>query len=135
MKVAYKLKQGQSRLFHQLPSGLNMEVIYQKGVQTKTKTLDEKQQQQQPPLVFVHGSFHAAWCWSEHWLPFFSENGFDSYALSLLAQVSFILHFVLSLFNKLSFWASSRGRLRSTQFELLATQSFLATDDQLPLTS
>ncbi|KAF5763556.1 putative chloride peroxidase [Helianthus annuus] len=85
MKVAYKLKQGQSRLFHQLPSGLNMEVIYQKGVQTKTKTLDEKQQVQ-PPLVFVHGSFHAAWCWSEHWLPFFSENGFDSYAVSLLAQ-------------------------------------------------
>ncbi|KAJ0692359.1 putative chloride peroxidase [Helianthus annuus] len=84
MKVPYKLKQGQSRLFHQLPSGLNMEVIYQKGVQTKTKTLDEKQQQ--PPLVFVHGSFHAAWCWSEHWLPFFSENGFDSYAVSLLAQ-------------------------------------------------
>ncbi|KAM0055225.1 putative chloride peroxidase [Helianthus debilis subsp. tardiflorus] len=83
MRVPYKLKQGQSRLFHQLPSGLNMEVIYQKGVQTKTKTLDEKQR---PPLVFVHGSFHAAWCWSEHWLPFFSENGFDSYALSLLAQ-------------------------------------------------
>nr|XP_043606767.1 uncharacterized protein LOC122578795 [Erigeron canadensis] len=79
MKVPYTLKQGQSRKFHQLPSGLNMEVIYQKGL--KNKYPNEK-----PPLVFIHGSFHAAWCWAEHWLPFFSENGFDSYALSLLGQ-------------------------------------------------
>ncbi|KAI3824206.1 hypothetical protein L1987_05656 [Smallanthus sonchifolius] len=83
MKVPYKLKQGQSRIFHELPSGLNMEVIYQKGV--RTKTLDEKLLNP-PPLVFVHGSFHAAWCWAEHWLPFFAQNGFDSYALSLLGQ-------------------------------------------------
>ncbi|KAI7754476.1 hypothetical protein M8C21_027295 [Ambrosia artemisiifolia] len=82
-KAPYNLKQGQSRLFHQLPSGLNMEVIYQKGV--RNKTIDEKVLKQ-PPLVFVHGSFHAAWCWSEHWLPFFSDNGFDSYAVSLLGQ-------------------------------------------------
>ncbi|KAL4568892.1 hypothetical protein LXL04_024509 [Taraxacum kok-saghyz] len=79
MKVRYKLKQGQSRIFHELPSGLNMEVIYQKGVQ------DEKQEKL-PPLVFVHGSFHAAWCWAEYWQPFFSQIGFDSYALSLLGQ-------------------------------------------------
>lgn len=39
-----------------------------------------------PPLVFVHGSYHAAWCWAEHWLPFFSACGFDCYALSLLGQ-------------------------------------------------
>ncbi|KVI02822.1 Ribosomal protein S7e [Cynara cardunculus var. scolymus] len=87
MRVPYKLKQGQSRIFHQLPSGLNMEVIYQKGLQIKNP--DEKIEKSwtpQPPLVFVHGSFHAAWCWAEHWLPFFSENGFDSYALSLLGQ-------------------------------------------------
>lgn len=38
------------------------------------------------PLVFVHGSFHAAWCWAEHWLPFFSRAGHDCYAVSLLGQ-------------------------------------------------
>ncbi|KAK1423482.1 hypothetical protein QVD17_18785 [Tagetes erecta] len=83
MKVPYKLKQGQSRIFHQLSSGLNMEVIYQKSMQNQTPN---EQTLNRPPLVFVHGSFHAAWCWAENWLPFFSQNGFDSYALSLLGQ-------------------------------------------------
>ncbi|PWA68518.1 alpha/Beta hydrolase fold protein [Artemisia annua] len=86
MKVPYKLKQGQSRIFHQLPSGLNMEVIYQKKKGMQNKGTDDNMWAPLPPLVFVHGSFHAAWCWAEHWLPFFSENGFDSYALSLLGQ-------------------------------------------------
>ena len=36
-----------------------------------------------PPLLFVHGSCHAAWCWDEHFLPVFAERGFDVYALSL----------------------------------------------------
>ena len=36
-----------------------------------------------PPLLFVHGSCHAAWCWDEHFLPYFAEHGFDAYALSL----------------------------------------------------
>ena len=39
-----------------------------------------------PPLLFVHGSFHAAWCYEEHWLPFFAAAGYDSYALSLRDQ-------------------------------------------------
>ncbi|MCI47078.1 alpha/beta-hydrolases superfamily protein, partial [Trifolium medium] len=30
MGVPYNLKEGQSRIFHELPSGLNMEVIVQK---------------------------------------------------------------------------------------------------------
>ncbi|PHT56686.1 hypothetical protein CQW23_05172 [Capsicum baccatum] len=84
MKVPYEVKQGQSRLFHKLPSGLNMEVLFQKGLQP-----DEEEKRtctKNPPLVFVHGSFHAAWCWAEHWLPFFSQNGYDCYALSLLGQ-------------------------------------------------
>ena len=36
-----------------------------------------------PPLLFVHGSCHAAWCWDEHFLPYFAERGFDCHALSL----------------------------------------------------
>lgn len=35
------------------------------------------------PILFVHGMFHAAWCWSEHFLPFFAHYGYRSYALSL----------------------------------------------------
>lgn len=38
---------------------------------------------QQPPVLFVHGAFHAAWCWDEHFLPYFAARGFDTYALSL----------------------------------------------------
>ncbi len=35
------------------------------------------------PLLFVHGTGHAAWCWDEYFLPYFAERGFDCYALSL----------------------------------------------------
>ncbi|KAF2313781.1 hypothetical protein GH714_013362 [Hevea brasiliensis] len=87
MRIPYELKQGQTRLLHQLPSGLNMEVIEQKGIVCNTSTdPDYKRSSENPPLVFVHGSYHAAWCWAEHWLPFFSSCGYDCYALSLLGQ-------------------------------------------------
>ncbi|KAK9091322.1 hypothetical protein Sjap_024499 [Stephania japonica] len=87
----YQLKEGQSRLFHALPSGLEMEFIFQKGIQSQRYPFEESSRSVQikeknPPLVFVHGSFHAAWCWAEHWLPFFSRSGFDCYAVSLLGQ-------------------------------------------------
>ena len=36
-----------------------------------------------PPLLFVHGAAHGAWCWAEHFLGFFADRGFDAYALSL----------------------------------------------------
>lgn len=35
------------------------------------------------PLLFVHGAFTAAWCWEDHFLPFFAAAGYASYALSL----------------------------------------------------
>ncbi|XP_027928315.1 uncharacterized protein LOC114185028 isoform X2 [Vigna unguiculata] len=79
MGVQYDLKKGQSRNFHELPSGLSMEVIVQKGAEINKNV-------EYPPLVFVHGSYHAAWCWAEHWLPFFSSSGYDCYAVSLLGQ-------------------------------------------------
>jgi pimeloyl-ACP methyl ester carboxylesterase len=36
-----------------------------------------------PPLLFVHGTAHAAWCWDEHFLPWFAEQGFEASAVSL----------------------------------------------------
>ncbi|XP_059670589.1 uncharacterized protein LOC132316094 [Cornus florida] len=85
LRVPYELKQGQFRLFHELPSGMSMEVIFQKSVDYKNSD-ERRERMKNPPLVFIHGSFHAAWCWAEHWLPFFSQHGYDCYAFSLLGQ-------------------------------------------------
>ncbi|MDK9715656.1 alpha/beta hydrolase [Sulfuritalea hydrogenivorans] len=38
---------------------------------------------QPTPLLFVHGAYTAAWCWEEHFLPFFAEAGYAAYAVSL----------------------------------------------------
>lgn len=35
-----------------------------------------------PPILFIHGSLHAAWCW-KLFQPFFAEHGYSSYAISL----------------------------------------------------
>jgi len=35
-----------------------------------------------PPLLFIHGAWHAAWYWDVHFLDFFQQAGFDAYALS-----------------------------------------------------
>lgn len=35
------------------------------------------------PLLFIHGAYTAAWCWQEHFLPFFAAAGYAAYAVSL----------------------------------------------------
>jgi len=35
------------------------------------------------PLIFVHGAWHGAWCWDEHFLPYFAEHGYAAHAVSL----------------------------------------------------
>ena len=35
------------------------------------------------PLLFVHGAWHGAWCWAEHFLPYFSAKGYECSALNL----------------------------------------------------
>ena len=35
------------------------------------------------PLLFVHGAWHAAWCWDENFLDFFADKGYQALALSL----------------------------------------------------
>ena len=35
------------------------------------------------PLLFVHGAWHGAWCWDEHFLDFFADQGYACYAPSL----------------------------------------------------
>lgn len=36
-----------------------------------------------PPLLFLHGAFAGAWCWAEHFLPYFAGRGFCCYTLSV----------------------------------------------------
>lgn len=35
------------------------------------------------PLLFVHGTSHAAWCWDEHFLGYFAEHGYRAAAVNL----------------------------------------------------
>lgn len=35
------------------------------------------------PLLFVHGAWHAAWCWDEHFLNYFADRGYRALAVSL----------------------------------------------------
>ena len=35
------------------------------------------------PILFIHGSYHAAWCYGEHYLDYFSALGHNCYAISL----------------------------------------------------
>lgn len=35
------------------------------------------------PLLFVHGAWHAAWCWDEYFLPYFADHGYEAHAVSL----------------------------------------------------
>jgi pimeloyl-ACP methyl ester carboxylesterase len=35
------------------------------------------------PIVFVHGAWHAAWCWEDNFLNYFSDLGFACYAVNL----------------------------------------------------
>lgn len=36
-----------------------------------------------PPILFVHGAWHGAWCWAEHFLPYCAAQGREVHALSL----------------------------------------------------
>lgn len=61
-----------------LPDGMALELIECKSEDTEN---DEK-----PILLFVHGSYHGAWCWRENFMPFFAQHGYDSVAISLRGQ-------------------------------------------------
>jgi alpha-beta hydrolase superfamily lysophospholipase len=34
-------------------------------------------------ILFVHGMWHGAWCWEEHFVPWFRERGYDPLAITL----------------------------------------------------
>src|ERR1700733_7234817 len=40
-------------------------------------------EQHSHPVLFLHGAWHGAWCWDEHFLDFFAKQGFRVLAPSL----------------------------------------------------
>ena len=65
-----------------------------------------------PPLLFVHGLGHGAWCW-EHWLDAAAEAGYPAYAVSLRGH------------------GGSPGRLRTARLSEYAAD-VVATAESLP---
>ena len=56
-----------------LNTGIDMQLLSRRASSPSTA----------PPVLFVHGTFHGAWCW-ENWLELFSETlGVDCHAVSL----------------------------------------------------
>lgn len=35
------------------------------------------------PVLFVHGTWHGAWCWEEHFVPWFRDRGYNARAVTL----------------------------------------------------
>lgn len=85
-------RSGHCKQLWDLPNGLKMEVIVSSKSEDDTYSghqtsdlLDTSRRESplSPPIVFIHGSFHAAWCYSEHYMSYFSSLGYDCYSLSL----------------------------------------------------
>lgn len=62
-----------------LPTGTKMEVIH---VPASIHSKENSGTNNNPPLIFIHGTFHGAWCY-HFFQSFFSQHGFDSYSVSL----------------------------------------------------
>src|SRR5690349_19995251 len=50
--------------------------------ETPSESADPGEAPCRTPVLFVHGGWHGAWCWDEHYLGYFAERGFPAYALS-----------------------------------------------------
>lgn len=51
-------------------------------VLTSVPTHNDAAKQNKPTLLFLHGSFHGAWCWAENFFPYFKARGYPVAALS-----------------------------------------------------
>ncbi|KAA6423580.1 MAG: hypothetical protein FRX49_06640 [Trebouxia sp. A1-2] len=61
---------------HVLPDGAELELVEmaaRRDAQTKPA---------QPPLLFIHGASHGAWCFAENFLPWFAQRGYHCFAVS-----------------------------------------------------
>lgn len=53
-----------------LPNGVKANVVtsFPSNYESSSKSA-------KPPILFLHGSFHGAWCWKEHYMSYFVEKG------------------------------------------------------------
>jgi len=58
---------------HVLPDGTPLELLSINGDAAAAR----------PPLLLVHGSGHAAWCWADKFMPALADRGWDAHAVSL----------------------------------------------------
>ena len=70
---------------HRLPDGVALEKI-EVSPEDAEDAEDADGQTGHPPLLFVHGSYHGAWCWAEKWQPYFAERGYKTVSISLRSQ-------------------------------------------------
>eukprot|EP00536_Pseudo-nitzschia_multiseries_P010435 jgi/Psemu1/25962/gm1.25962_g len=59
-----------------LPNGVRAQVLFSLPPDGATTTTTK------PPILFLHGSFHGAWCWQERYMPYFAERGHPCVAFS-----------------------------------------------------
>lgn len=62
--------------FHSLPDRTKLEVLTTRAANPVSST----------PLVLIHGSYHAAWCWTQRFAPYLGEAGYTCHAISLRGQ-------------------------------------------------
>lgn len=62
-----------------LSTGVSMQALYCLPARQRQQT---KKNGNKPVLLFLHGSFHAAWCWREHYFDYFVNRGYPVVALS-----------------------------------------------------
>lgn len=48
-------------------------------VETTHATIDRGR----PPVLLVHGAWHASWCWTEHWTDYLANRGYTTHAVDL----------------------------------------------------
>lgn len=53
----------------ELPNGTSMQVL-------SSYPESQKNSSKKPVLLFLHGSFHGAWCWTERFFPYFTDAGY-----------------------------------------------------------
>ena len=57
--------------------------MYRPAVQINAIITEPSNAAKPTPIVFVHGAWHASWCWTEHFSGYFADLGYRSYAIDL----------------------------------------------------
>ena len=74
MTAACTSSQGVVKASIPLSTGIAMEWLKCESKSSRSDT---------PSVLFVHGTFHGAWCWKVHWMERFAAAGVECHAVSL----------------------------------------------------